>query len=60
MTDKGLDKESIYGTCSCCEQIIYTHMVNNIMYLDKTRMCGSCVTGESAEYTAELLEQEAK
>lgn len=46
--------EGIYGKCSCCGQIIYTHMTDNMAYFDEFKICGMCVTGESAVYTDEL------
>jgi RNA polymerase-binding transcription factor DksA len=47
-------EEGIYAKCSVCGQSIYEHMEENKKYYDEFEMCGSCVTGESAEYIDEL------
>ncbi len=48
------ENDGIYGRCSVCSNIIWAFMEKNKEYLDQFDMCGSCVTGESAEYISEL------
>lgn len=44
----------IYGRCETCGQPIYDHMEENKKLYDEFKMCGSCITGESATYIDEL------